>query len=170
MFEKVEIKEDQGNMKETPKDFLDFNLMVINPEWGKDSVNNEFLEKLNEVRGVYTDPKTNETFVDKQNLWNSAFSFFTRDFRLANLTNSEFKYCLHYTDLSGDFLQEAFNHPAFIKPFARALKNVSGVLELSQSKLGFLRKQSNTLTQEHHYKGMDLETPKKNILTGKSEI
>lgn len=71
----------------------------------------------------------------------------------------EVAYCQYYLDLAGDLLQNNA-----IKPFLIALSRAASMLELSQSKGGFLRKRMNTLSQEHI--SQELE-PKKQKLFGK---
>jgi hypothetical protein len=52
-------------------------------------------------------------------------------------------------------------HCGFVEPFLICLSEVAGILETSQSKGGFLRKQHNTFTTEN--KQQNLEPPKKSL-------
>ena len=147
-------------LKLTPKDVLDFNLMVIDSVWGKDSISLDLQEKLKNVKATYKD-ESGQLWVDKESLW-GLLGFYTRDMRLSNLDTAQFKYTVYYTDLAGDMLKENF-----INSFLICLSRVATILELSQSRGGFLRNRQNTLTQEWIQRGGGLEPPKKNILTGK---
>jgi hypothetical protein len=147
-------------LKVKPSDVLDFNLMVIDSVWGKDSISLDLQEKLKNVKATYKDAEGN-LYVDKESLW-GLLGFYTRDMRLSNLDTQQFRYTVYYTDLAGDFLKENF-----INPFLICLSRVATILELSQSRGGFLRNRQNTLTQEWINRGGGLEPPKKNILTGK---
>jgi hypothetical protein len=97
--------------------------------------------------------------VSKESLW-GLLGFYTRDMRLANLStfNGEVEYCQYFTDLAGDFLQTNM-----VEPFIICLQRVATILELSQSKSGFLRRKMNTFTQESIRKGFDDEPPKKQL-------
>jgi hypothetical protein len=68
--------------------------------------------------------------------------------RLANLSKDELRYCQHFIDLAGDLLQDG-KRTAFVIGLSRAVT----VLELSQSKGGFLRKRFGTFTKEEHRVG-----------------
>jgi len=162
MVEQTDVQEPR--LKETPKDVLDFNLMVIDSVWGKDSINDDLKDKLASLKNVYQDEQ-GKVFVQKESLW-GLLGYYTRDFRLSNLDASQFHYCVVLTDLAGDFLK-----CDFVNPFLVCLSRVASVLELSQSRGGFLRNRQSTLTEERILKGYGalsgIEPPKKSILTGK---
>lgn len=146
-----------------PQSELDFNLMTTNAVWGMPEVSQELKERLNKYFSV-KDEKTKKQMYDKvgrpvvtsQSLW-GLLGFYTRDMRLANLNPwlGELQYCQYYLDLANDFLQANL-----IEPFLISLSRVATILELSQSKGGFLRKKMNTFTQETIKKD---EPPKKSL-------
>jgi hypothetical protein len=99
--------------------------------------------------------------IDEGSAW-GILGFYTRDIRLGNLDKhtGEYAYVKYYLDLAGDFLQADLN-----KSFLVALSRAASVIEISQSKGGFLRRRMGTLTSENKYSGID--PAKKNIFTGK---
>ena len=148
------------HLKVTPKDALDFNLMVIDSVWGRDSISPDLQDKLKNIKGAFKD-KEGKLWVEKESLW-GLLGFYTRDMRLSNLDAVQFRYTCYFTDLAGDLLKENF-----INPFLICLSRVATILELSQSRGGFLRNRQNTLTQEWISRGGGLEPPKKSVFTGK---
>ena len=149
------------NFRQVPQNELDLNLMTTDSVWGKMEVPPELRARLEKLYiAVGRDPKGKITeTVTKESLW-GLLGFYTRDMRLANLStfNGEVEYCQYYTDLAGDFLQTNL-----VEPFVICLQRVATVLELSQSKGGFLRRKMNTFTQENVKKGYDDEPPKKQL-------
>ena len=152
-----------------PQSDLDFNLMTTDSVWGQPEVSNELKERLNKYFAV-RDEKTKEQIYDKegrpvvstQSLW-GLLGFYTRDMRLANLNPwlGELAYCQYYLDLANDFLQAGIIEPCLI-----SLSRVATILEISQSKGGFLRRKMNTFTQENIRKD---EPPKKSLFGGKKK-
>jgi len=140
----------------TPQNELDLAMMTTDSVWGKPEINPELQEILNTFYKIKNADGT-EGYTAKS-LW-SLLSFYTRDMRLANLDFQQMEYCMHYINLAGDCLQEGL-----IRPFAIALSRAATMLELSQSKGGFLRKRQGTLTSEH-YSG-EKEPPKRNFFGG----
>lgn len=143
-----------------PRSDLDFNLMTTDAVWGSPYISAELRERLGkEFKEV--DKEGNET-VTTASLW-GLLGFYTRDMRLANLSilNGEVNYCQYYLDLANDFLQADM-----IEPFLISLSRVATVLELSQSKGGFLRRRMNTFSTEHTQLE---EGPKKKSLFGKQQ-
>lgn len=128
-----------------PQSELDFNLMTTNTEWGGVYIPERLKAKLQKEYRI-VDAGGNTIGIHKEALWD-LLGFYTRDMRLANLStlNNEVQYCQYFLDLANDFLRTDF-----IEPFLICLSRVATVLELSQSKGGFLRKRMNTLTQEHY--------------------
>jgi len=125
-----------------PRSDLDFNLMTTDSVWGSPYVNQDLKDRVkNYYRSI--DEKTGEETIKSDSLW-SMLGFFTRDMRLANLDKAEGSYCHYYLDLANDFL-----HSHQIESFIICLERVASILELSQSKKGFLRKRMNTLTTEN---------------------
>lgn len=153
----------QQNMRrQIPQNELDLNMMTTDSVWGKTEVPPELkarLKQLYKVVGVDDETGKLTEEVTQESMW-GLLGFYTRDMRLANLSdkvyNNEIIYCQYYLDLAGDFLQANM-----IKPFLISLQRVATILELSQSKNGFLRRRMNTITQESHYR--EEEPPKKSL-------
>ncbi len=142
-----------------PQSDLDFNLMTTDPEWGRASVDMDFKEWLS----YYTSQKdkNGQDEIVKKNLW-GRLNYYRRDIRLANLSKwDEIPYVQYYLDLAGDFLAADM-----IEPFLICLSRAATVLELSQSKNGFLRRRMNTFTQEQFKTEME---PKKKSMWGGSK-
>jgi hypothetical protein len=137
-----------------PQSGLDFNMMLTDTMWGSPYVSKQIKEKIKQR------VTTRDGTIDKEAAW-ELLSFYTRDVRLANLNvlTGEVTYCQYYLDLAGDFLREGFP-----EAFATSLARAATVLELSQSKNGFLRKRQNTLTTESL--SGEVEPPKKRLLFG----
>lgn len=136
-----------------PKSDADYNMLMTDTVWGSEYINEELKDKVSQIF-AYTDK--GEIKYDKQELW-GLLGFYTRDMRLGNLDNVEIVYCRYFLDLANDFLQVDM-----IKPFLVSLSRVATVLEISQSKKGFLRKRMNTISTEHYMQ----EEPKKKSLFG----
>lgn len=149
-----------------PMSELDLNLMMTDSVWGKAEVPLELKEKLEryylkkDQDGKPIFDKDGNLIGDKGSLW-SLLGFYTRDMRLANLNywNGEVQYCQYFLDLANDMLQADM-----IQPFLICLSRVATLLELSQSKNGFLRKNMNTLRTENT--NFDNEPPKKTLFGG----
>lgn len=141
-----------------PLNDLDFNFMTTEPVWGTPEVSSEIRERL-EQHFLEKGKDGKMSVVTKGSLWGLLGSY-TRDMRLANLSYvlGEMQYCQKYLDLANDFLQADM-----IRAFLLSLSRVATVLELSQSKGGFLRKRMGTFTQE---KREFREEPKRNKLIG----
>jgi hypothetical protein len=153
---------------------LDLQLMTTDSMWGRADINPDLKKKIVRAYG-YLKPKlddndqpifdaagkpVSELEISEEGLW-SLLGFYTRDMRLGNLSkfDGEFNYCAYYLDLANDYLQAEM-----VEPFLICLSRVATILELSQSRGGFLRKRMNTLSQEHI--NIDSE-PKKANLFGK---
>lgn len=149
-----------------PTSELDLNLMLTNTEWGRRTLSDELRTKLN--RYAVIRDKEGAPILDDQgrlqfeenSLWD-LLQFYNRDIRLANLSewNGELRTCRYMLDLAGDYLQENMN-----QPFVICLSRAVSIMETSQSKNGFLRRQTNTLTQVH--KSQSLDPPKKGFFGG----
>jgi len=160
------MAEENTNYRQVPQNELDLNLMTTDSVWGKMEVPPELrarLEKLYITAGKNPAGELTET-VTKESLW-GLLGFYTRDMRLANLStiNGEIEYTQYFTDLAGDFLQTNL-----VEPFVICLQRVATILELSQSKGGFLRKKMNTFTQETFSNKTD-EPPKKSLFGAKKQ-
>lgn len=151
--------------REVPNSFLDLSLMTTNTLWGTEYVSPELKNhltkhfyKVDDKGRLLTDAE-GRPIIDKKELW-GFFGFYTRDLRLGNLSykNNEIPYCQHYLDLAGDILNSGFQDA-----FGACLRRVATITELSQSKGGFLRRQSNTIRQEQ---SQELLEPEKKSFWG----
>lgn len=147
-------------MRSSPLNELDAMMMTTNPKWGDWDIPEELKEQLGKIQ-VWTDKETGKEVMSLASLW-GLLGYYTRDLRLGNLSNvgGEVNYCAEHLDFAGDCLRESY--PA---SFMTALSRTITVIELSQSKAGFLRKRQGTFTQEHL--GKPLEPDKKGIFQGK---
>lgn len=148
-----------------PTSGLDFNMMLTDTMWGSPQISRQLKEKVvqREERLIMLAQLKSGEFPkesEKAAAW-ELLSFYTRDFRLANLNQllGEVAYCQHYIDLAGDCLRDGY-----MEAFATSLARAATILELSQSKGGFLRRRANTLTQEN-LTG-EIDPPKKKLLFG----
>jgi len=136
--------------KELVESELDLNLLLTNSVWGRQEVSKELKEKLGTLsflkdkEGRILVDDQNNPVIERESLW-GLLSFFTRDLRLGNLNefNNELETCRYLLDLANDLLTADM-----IKPFLITLSRVASIIETSQSKKGFLRRQMNTLRQE----------------------
>ena len=167
--------DEQSEKRPLLRSELDLALMTTNSVWGRTDINPELRDKIGKEYMVkvpklnpdgtpYLDVEGNpmlEWGVTYEGLW-SLMGYYTRDLRLGNLStfDGELNYCSYYLDLAGDFL-----HAKLVSPFLICLSRVATKLELSQSKGGFLRRRTNTLTQEHFNQEIE---PKRVNLFGKS--
>lgn len=157
------MSETDKQRRSIPQSDLDFGLMVTDSVWGKKEVPPGLQKKLGKYikaldgEGTPIFDKDGNPVVTIDSLW-ELLGYYTRDMRLANLSywNGEFQYCQYFLDLAGDFLQD--NH---LEPFLICLSRVATILELSQSKGGFLRRRMNTFTQENT--PLELEPKKKSL-------
>lgn len=160
------ITPQKSSRRVVPLNDLDMSYLTTNSVWGKGEVGDELRNKLSKLEFVkdehgeiLRDKEGNPMAVYKDSLW-GLLAFYTRDMRLANLSqwNGEVEYCQYHIDLAGDLLQSDM-YGAFLVALARA----ATILELSQSKGGFLRRKQNTFTSEHITKD---EGPQKKSLFG----
>ena len=148
-----------SELRSVPHNEIDLQMQLTDPKWGH-NVPIELKEKLSKIKGYM---QTEGGYVEvKEQLW-GLLSFYTRDVRLGNLSYimGEVEYCRYYLDLANDLLREDY-----IEPFLTCLSRVATVLELSQSKGGFLRKIFSTIKQEHYRE--EKEPKKRNLFGGKS--
>lgn len=151
----------EENIRPLPQNTLDLDLMLTNSVWGKDEVPPELREKLNKY--FLEKNEEGKDVVTARSLW-GLLGFYTRDLRLGCLStfDNELQTCRYMLDLAGDFLQKGY-----IEPFLICLSRVATILETSQSKGGFLRKQNSTLRTESY--NQNLEPPKKGFFGGKKQ-
>jgi hypothetical protein len=141
-----ENKLDVYNRRIIPQNTLEVDMIVTNPAWGTSEINPALqsrLKKLITERGLTNKEGEPVNVENYEDLW-SLLSFFTRDFRLANLTSWDIMYCEYYSNLAHDELQQGF-----LEPFTISLSRIASKLELSQSRKGFLRKNMRTFTGEN---------------------
>lgn len=145
-----------------PQSELDLNLMLTNTLWGNPELSDTIKQQLN--KGKIIKDNDGNVYVQKTDLW-GLMSFYSRDLRLANLGeyNGELAQVRYMLRLANDFLQ-----CGFVEPFLICLSEVAGILETSQSKGGFLRKQQNTFTTENRQQM--IEPPKKSLWGTKQEV
>lgn len=141
--------------RQLPASELDLNLMLTNTMWGNPELSDVIKSKLQ--KGVIVEDEDGNKFIKNEDLW-GLMSFYSRDLRLANLSTitGELETVRYMLRLANDFLQSGF-----VEPFLICLSEVAGILETSQSKNGFLRKQHNTFTTEQHTQNQ--EPPKKSL-------
>lgn len=163
----VDLQQPQGQafQPKRPTTDLDYNLMVTDPVVGTENVNPKLKEQfdkdfyITDARGHIMKDVEGNLLYSKENMWEK-LNFYTRDMRLGNLSNEELEYCQWYLDFASDLLQDNM-----FESFIVALSRAVTVIELSQSKKGFLRKQPNTLRTESAVG--DLEPAKPKIFGGK---
>ena len=144
-------------MRKTPESSLDFNMQMVESAWGKEAIPESLKAKLSLITGIYEDPQTKEVTVDKEDLW-QLLGFYTRDLRLGNIDKDEMRTTEYFLNLANDLLKAGF-----VEPFIIALSRVATIVELSQSKSGFLRRRNNTLTTEQYQTNL---SPQKKSLFG----
>lgn len=130
-----------------PQNDLDFNMQLTNPAWGKDELGQKSRDSL--VKTYYLlDPETGEVIKDENgnpqvhhedDYW-SRMGFLTRDFRLSNLSKSDYERLRWWADMAS-----ACNQQGYKRSTAYCISQIAPTLELSQSKGGFLREMLNTL-------------------------
>ena len=149
------------SMRSMPTSELDLNLMLTNAVWGRPEVSEELKTRLNKDFSDVDDE--GKIKITTASLW-GLLGFYTRDMRLANLSewNNEVQTCRYMIDLANDYLSENM-----IEPFIISLSRAVNIMETSQSKGGFLRRQMNTLTQKNV--SQSLEPPKKGFFGGGKE-
>jgi hypothetical protein len=160
---------DDNVQRSLPANELDMQLMITNSCWGRPEVSPELKQRLmkyyatTDDHGQLMKDDAGNIIVDKGSLW-GLLGFYTRDMRLANLSefNNELQTCRYMIDLANDYLSENM-----VEPFMISLGRAVTILETSQSKGGFLRKQMNTLTQKSVNQNMD--PPKKGFWGGKNK-
>jgi len=145
----------QNQEGRSPANDLDFQMMMIDGKWGGSDLNEDLRNRLYTSRWIRMAPgseihymeKVDGQWVEKNRvlvaeeiietkefLWGE-LSFYTRDFRLANLNDKDYVEARHYTLLAADLIRMNMK-----KAFTVCLTRVITILELSQSRGGFLRK------------------------------
>lgn len=151
----------EATARQLPTSELDLNLMLTNSVWGRPEVNQELKDRLTKFyvardeTGEVLKNEKGDIEVTKASLW-GLLGFYTRDMRLANLSvwDGEMALCRYMIDLANDYLASNM-----VEPFIISLSRAVTIMETSQSKGGFLRKNMNTLRQKTSHE--NLEPPKK---------
>lgn len=157
----------QQTSRRTPHSDLDLNLMLTDPVAGRDEITENLRNRLRKTvprvdsdgRQMYADDGTTP-LADTDSLWNKLL--YTRDNRLGNLRGEDLEFCEWWLQRCQQCLQNNYIRAAVI-----ALSEAQTVIELSQSRGGFLRKQPNTLRTESVVG--DLEPAKKSLMGKKRE-
>lgn len=144
------------NRQNIPYSDLQFNFMTTDPAWGKEAPTDLWNRLQTKVKKYDTDGTITE---DLEPLW-GLLGFYTRDIRLGNLGVLETLYCQMWFDIAGDLLTEGYTQAFFV-----ALRRPITVLELSQSKNGFVRKLFNKRTV--HQKVEQINPSNRGIFGGK---
>ena len=175
----MRLSDENRQRRTIPLNQLDLYKQMLDPVWGQHGqINPDLQVKLTKLFYQYdTEGKLEYTQlrdeegnillddnkqplvvpkVSKSNMW-SLLSFLNRDIRLGNLNTLEIVYCLHYLDLASDYVTEDM-----VETFSICVERSATVIELSQAKNGFTRRQMHTLTQENIYK--EEQPPKKNLM------
>lgn len=155
-----------------PASELDYQMRIVNSSWGQLEVSPDLRRTLKRtttskyakgqtVRNTVTgqpEVYSKDTEVTEETSYWDLLSFYTRDFRLANITRQEKEFCANRAELAQDCME--LNMPlGFFVLLGQAIPH----LELSQSVGGWLRQELNKLTTEQRQQVID--TPvKRNIL------
>ena len=134
-------KPQQHVNKPKPANDIDLQAMTVEPYIGSDYVTDRLRNKFRKF-GVRRNEEGNDEVVIRNDIW-ATMEIFTQDMRLANLNKEEMYYSKYHIDICADILTalpRGFEKPALIM-----LERSVSVLELSQSKGGFLRRLFNTI-------------------------
>jgi len=168
------------NSRTMPYNDLDMQFLLTDPSWGREgsaelvaavsiAVGESYLrcgeckKKSFDDKGFCNSCKSSlkERVIDKKPLWGLQ-SYYSRDLRLGNLTRADMNSALYYLSLAGDFIRTDN-----IKSFMTSISRVSDIIELSQSRDGFVRKRFGTITQERIDSTGD-DPKKKDLFTNKT--
>jgi hypothetical protein len=171
MSENLLEKDVKEQKRIRPASNIDLQLMTTNSVWGEPSINKAVKDKLKISGGKIFYKKGDviqtptgflkfeeDTTIELEADYWSILDVFTRDLRLGNISrkDGEMEYCQYMLDLATDLLQDDFK-----AGFTAAIRRLASVIELSQSKGGFLRNKFNTLTYEQYTE--EREPPKKGL-------
>jgi len=124
-----------------PENAIEFNTQLIQTDWGKsDKIPQEFIERISNKYRVQGE--NGEEIILKDGFW-ELLGFYTKDMRLGNLDNYDYKMCIYYLNIANECLKLNY-----FDAFSICLSSVATILELSQSKGGFFRKRSKTMRME----------------------
>lgn len=145
-----------------PANELDYFQRITDPSWSDLSIDmKNRLSKL--IKQTYNEA-IKQWELEKEER-KTLLEVYKRDLRLGNLSKekglfglelSEIEYCLVWLNIATDCLTE--NYP---ESFRLSLSRVISIIEISQSRDGFMRKQMNTISMET--KTINEEPKKKSI-------
>lgn len=145
-----------------PYSGLDYKWLSLDPSWGKEATY-ELSTKLAEKGIEPVQGKDGKMYYSANSMW-GLLSMYRRDLRLGNLNpmTGEVQYCTYWLDSAGIYLRRGLP-----RSFLSAMSKAISVLEISQSKGGFLRK--NEKTQTKRWEEGPQEKPRKSGLLGGKE-
>jgi hypothetical protein len=126
-----------------PQNSLEVDVMTTIPGWGVDEIPFALREKLTKYGVSPTKDADGKDVFTTEDL-QSLLAIFTKDLRFGNLTAFQEYECNYFLMLGADCLEQKFP-----EAFVVCMSRVAGILELSQSRGGFFRKRSGTITQEN---------------------
>lgn len=129
--------------RKIPMNDIDAQMMTVNPEWGMD-IAPELRSALKVIGEDLEDRTDGKIQLQSKQLW-GLLTYYTRDVRLGNLDKEKEIIANDWLNFSGDALRLGM-----VRSFLTSLSRVITMLELSQSRGGFLRKRLGTFTQEHY--------------------
>ena len=145
--------DDHQYIRTTPMNELDLQLMIVDSEWGQ-QIAPELSLKLSTMGVKPVQSADGKMYVPKEKLW-GLLSYYTRDMRLGNLDKDSYIISVEWLEYAGVCLRLDL-----VKSFLSSLSMVITMLELSQSRNGFLRKRLGTFTQEHFNEFSDTDKKK----------
>lgn len=148
-----------GEKRSLPVNELDLTFMTTQPAWGREAPA-ELQNKLIKLVGEEYKRDDGRLVIDAEPMW-GLLAMYTRDLRLGNLAvwNGELDVCNFWLNLSGDLLRDGY-----VESFFSALSRVITMLELSQSKGGFLRRRHGTITQERTGSGDSIDPARRGVM------
>lgn len=160
MSEQEQVKKvvPPGFQRRLPFTDLDLSMSMINPTWGTAEVSDELKVMLNQLFNAQDEEEK------ILSLW-GLLAYYTRDLRMGNLSRGKGPFVKDeqseaefYLNFAGDLLESGYKNS-----FMVALRRVMTVIELSQSRNGFTRKNMGTVRHETSHKD---NTPTKKSLFG----
>lgn len=129
-----EEQQPQNTESDPPFSELEMQFRTTRPTWGREAT-----AELDKNLTYFKNKKEDN---DIKRLW-GLLSYYTQDIRLGNLDGQEVIYCQYWLDTAGMCLSLSCK-----KSFMSSMRKVITVLEVSQSKRGFLRRRMGTFTRE----------------------
>jgi hypothetical protein len=136
-------------------------MMTVDTNWGG-NVSPALINKLQQMEGKAEVDSNGQYKIKSSELW-GLLSYYTRDLRLGNLDKDSYLVCNEWINFAGTCLNEGY-----VNSFITALSTVISMVELSQSRGGFLRKRLGTFTQEHYNEFSD-KNQKKGLFSSKQQ-